>query len=258
MSFPNILTTINNVARSYLSESLRRSIKYTALRSFYGKDLRKLASIFGVDKEGSHYYAQHYQDHFSKLRKKKMNILEIGIGGYDNPEAGGRSLRMWKTYFPHANIFGLDIFDKKAFDEPHIKTFCGSQVDEELLERIVQEIGKIDIIIDDGSHHNEHVRKTFCFLFPRLSSAGIYVIEDLQTSYWENVIGQDWGGSKDLRASHTSMNFLKDRVDGLNYEEFTDESYEPTYFDRNIVAIHFYHNLVFIYKGKNEEGSNFV
>jgi demethylmacrocin O-methyltransferase len=35
-------------------------------------------------------------------------MLEIGVGGYDSP-ISGESLRMWKTYFPFAKIFALDI-----------------------------------------------------------------------------------------------------------------------------------------------------
>ena len=56
----------------------------------------------------------------------------------------------------------------------------------------------------------------------------------------------NWVGPKELNASHTSMNFLKTLVDGLNYEEFTLDSYTTTYFDKNIISVYFYHNLVFI------------
>jgi demethylmacrocin O-methyltransferase len=52
------------------------------------------------------------------------------------------------------------------------------------------------------------------------------------------------------------VNFLKSLIDGLNHEEFTLEGYKPSYFDRRIVAMHFYHNLAFIQKGRNDEGSN--
>jgi len=52
------------------------------------------------------------------------------------------------------------------------------------------------------------------------------------------------------------MNYFKSLVDGLNYEEFTINDYIPTYFDKNIISMHFYHNLVFVYKGQNKEGSN--
>ena len=68
----------------------------------------------------------------------------------------------------------------------------------------------------------------------------------------------DYGGSSDLTAPHTSMNYFKSLIDGLNHEEFTMDDYVPTYFDKHITAMHFYHNLVFIYKGRNNEGSNII
>lgn len=245
-------------AKKVLTESQRQAARYLTYGFLFQNDLRKLATVFGTDKEGSHYYAQHYQQHFGQIRKRRLNILEIGIGGYQDPRAGGQSLRMWKAFFPNSHIFGIDIHDKSYHDERRIKTFKGSQVDEEFLRHVVKEIGNVDIIIDDGSHQNEHVIKTFQILFPLLSSNGIYAIEDLQTSYWEYVIGEHWGGSENLNAAHTSMNFLKSLADGLNYEEFTDQAYVPSFFDRHIVSIHFYHNLALIYKGLNNEGSNIL
>ena len=158
---------------------------------------------------------------------------------------------MWRSYFPNSYIYGIDIHDKSCHDEKRIRTFIGSQVDESFLRSVVDTIGEIDIIIDDGSHRSEHVIKTFEILFPALNQNGIYAIEDLQTSYWERD-----GGSSDLAAPHTSMNFLKGLLDGLNYEEFVDKDYAPSYYDENIVSLHFYHNLAFVYKGNNIEASN--
>jgi hypothetical protein len=235
--------------------SLRRFL-WTVYGFRYRKNLPALAVLFGTDKQGSHNYAQRYQHHFSPLRRKELNILEIGIGGYENPKVGGHSLRMWKAYFRKSHIYGIDIYDKTPHDEKRVKTFQGSQVDAEFLKKVIDEIGRVDIIVDDGSHFNDHVITTFKILFPLLSPEGIYVIEDTQTSYWAEVNGVEWGGSSDLTAPHTSMNFFKALIDGLNYEEFTMEGYSPTYFDRHIVSMHFYHNLIFIYKGLNAEGSN--
>jgi hypothetical protein len=226
------------------------------MRAFgHSGNLARLATVFGSDKEGAHHYTQHYDRHFRRLRYERLNILEIGIGGYDDPVAGGGSLRMWKAYFPRARVFGIDIYDKAAHDERRIKTFQGSQVDEAFLHRVANEIGTIDIVIDDGSHHNEHVIETFRILFPLLSPNGIYVVEDLQTSYWDD---GNWGGSKDLAAPHTSMNFFKCLADGLNYEEYRVAGYVPSYYDRHVVGVQFYHNLVFVSKGANQEGSNTV
>lgn len=234
------------------------SLRQRFLTLRYRHNLPKLAQLWGTDKEGGHFYGQHYQHHFAPRKNQPLHLLEIGIGGYDNPQAGGESLRMWKSYFPKAQIYGLDLYDKSAHTEKRIKTFQGSQIDEAFLQDVVRQMGHVDILIDDGSHYNAHVIQTFQVLFPLLAPNGIYVVEDTQTSYWVDVLGQSWGGDPDLCAPHTSMNFFKSRVDGLNYEEFTLPGYVPTYFDQHIVAMHFYHNLIFIYKGVNREGSNIL
>ena len=181
-----------------------------------GRDLNKLGRIYGTDKIGTHFYTPHYQTHLRRFKYKRINLLEIGVGGYENPLGGGRSLRMWKKYFPFGKIFSLDIYDKSALQENRIKIFKGSQVDKNFLDKVIEVTGKIDIIIDDGSHINEHVIETFNLLFPKLKDGGIYVIEDTQTSYWE-----DFGGdSADLNNPKTMMNYFKSLTDALNNQEF--------------------------------------
>jgi voltage-gated potassium channel Kch len=241
-------------ARKVLTPRQRRFVKALVYRN----DLSALARALRTDKQqqGEHAYGPHYERHFAGLRHRALNILEIGIGGYEDPRAGGASLQLWKAYFPRARVFGIDLHDKTALEEPRIKTFRGDQADAAFLRRVVQEIGHVDIVIDDGSHVNAHVIAAFRALFPLLNREGLYVVEDLQTSYWTEVAGQAWGGSQDLGAPHTSMTFFKSLVDGLNHEEFMSGDYRPTYFDRHIVAMHFYHNLLFIQKGLNNEGSN--
>lgn len=257
MNFPG---NIKALVRSQLSDSQSRALKHYYGRLLHGGDLSRLARLFGTDKDASHFYSQHYQEHFEALRLKPVNVLEIGIGGYDDPKQGGHSLRMWKAYFPNGRINGIDLHEKSFHEEERIRTFAGSQADEAFLRRVIAEIGTPDIIIDDGSHRSEHVIASFRILFPLLAPNGIYAVEDLQTSYWDgsSAITGDWGGSTDLNAPHTSMNFLKSLVDCLNYEEFTIQGYRPTYFDQHIVAMHLYHNLAFIQKGDNNEGSNWL
>lgn len=222
------------------------------VRAFlFTSNLPYLALAHGTDKEGFHSYCKFYQSHFERIKNRKLDILEIGVGGYENPKEGGNSLRMWKSYFKKSNIFGIDIFDKKAHEENRIKTFKGSQTDENFLKDIVSKIGKIDIVIDDGSHINEHVIQTFKILFPLLSKNAIYVIEDLQTSYWTSTGDIEWGGSRNLNDPKTSMNFLKGLIDGINHKEFECQNYKASYFDENISSIHFYNKIAFILKGGN-------
>lgn len=225
------------------------------MRLFAPPSLAELAETFGTDKNAQHRYAQHYARHFGPLRQQPLTLLEIGIGGYHDVRAGGHSLRMWKAYFPKAQIVGIDCYNKKPLEEPRITTFRGSQTDEAFLHRVIAQIGTPQIIIDDGSHKSPDVIATFECLFPLLDGHGLYVIEDLQTSYWTQAAGIDWGGSEDLEAPHTSMNYLKRLVDGLHYEEFNDKHKRVTPFDASIIGLHFYHNLLFIEKGRNQEGS---
>jgi hypothetical protein len=220
----------------------------------FSRNLPWLATVYGTDKWESHWYAAHYARHFRHLRRKKITLLEIGIGGYENPNDGGGSLRMWRQYFPNAQIVGLDCYDKTPHAEERIRVYRGDQSDDNVLHRIVADVGRPDIVIDDGSHINRHVIKSFEVLFPLLADDGIYVVEDTQTAYWP-----EFGGSSDnLLHVQTSMRLLKDLVDGLNHEEFIKPGYVPTYYDEHITAMHFYHNLVFIQKGWNKEGSNIV
>lgn len=221
---------------------------------FYSNNLDELGKIYKTDKIDGHFYTQHYTTHFKKFKFKKIHLLEIGVGGYSNPKEGGNSLRMWKAYFPFAKIFSIDIFDKSPLQERRVKIFKGSQTDKTFLDQVTKEVNSLDIIIDDGSHINDDVIKTFKILFPKLKDGGIYVIEDTQTSYWE-----DFGGdSNNLNNPKTIMSFFKGLTDALNNKEFIKMNYKQNYFDRKIVSIHFYHNLIFIYKGDNSEESNLV
>lgn len=229
--------------------------KLNVLKAFFvSNNLTKLAKIFKTDKWGGHFYTPHYQLHFAPYRLKKIKFLEIGVGGYENPHSGGNSLRMWKAYFPFAKIYSLDIHDKSPQEESRIKIYRGSQVDKEFLQSICNEVGEFDLIVDDGSHINEHVIESFEFLFPKLKKGGIYVVEDTQTSYWE-----DYGGtSTDYNKKGTIYCFFKSLIDGLNNEEFMLPDYKKTYYDQHIVSMHFYHNMIFIYKGDNNEPSNYL
>lgn len=214
----------------------------------FGGDLKMLATIYLSDMWNSHWYAQHYEAHFHSIRHKKVSLLEIGIGGYGNPQSGGNSLRMWRTYFPNGRIYGIDLYDKSRCDSRRIKTFQGSQTNAQFLDSVVAEIGHISIIIDDGSHQNDDVLFTFHYLFPHLADGGIYAIEDTQTSYWPKY----GGNAVDRNDSRTVMGYFKSLVDGLNWAEFPGD-YNPSYLDSNIKSIAFYHNLIIVTKGSNRE-----
>ena len=208
-------------------------------------NLATLCVKYGGDKL-EHGYIEHYQRIFSPIRKKKLRILEIGIGGFEDPNAGGESLRMWRDFFPNSMIYGIDIYDKRGIDNGRIKTFKGDQSSAVFLNGLVAEIGRPDIVIDDGSHQNNHVIASFNILFPQLADNGIYVIEDLYSSYWK-LMGGGWDNGAE---KNTSISMLKNLVDSLNYRYIPNRI--PSELDLSVVSLLLYRKLAFIQKGCNE------
>lgn len=217
------------------------------------RNLRRLAELYGTDKVFGHNYIEVYSRHFAEFRSLPVTFLEIGVGGYDDPNAGGQSLKMWRDYFYKGRIHALDIYDKSPHQGGRIRIYQGSQADRNCLEGIHRETGDFDLIVDDGSHMNEHIVSSFEILFPLLTAGGVYVVEDIQTAYWPSYGGQAVPG-----AEGTAISFFRKLADGLNHAEYLVPGYEPTYYDRNILSLHFYHNMVVIHKGANTAPSNLV
>ena len=183
--------------------------------------------------------------------QQPISLLEIGIGGYGDPEAGGASLRMWRDYFPNAQIVGLDYYDKSPHAGERIRVYQGSQADPVAIARMLGDYPEgFDVIIDDGSHQNEHVIASLYMLWQYVKSDGWYIVEDLQTSYWPN----HGGRISDLNSPQTSMGVLKSLVDALNWEERHQPTYLPSSFDTSLTGMHFYHNLAFPKEGQQPRG----
>lgn len=214
--------------------------------------LGELATRHGSCKWGAHWQPTAYERYLTPLQDKPITILEIGVGGHHVAE-GGESLRMWRDYFPRAQIYGLDLYDKRSVEEQRIHIFQGDQGDEGFLADVVARTGPLDLVIDDGSHVNEHVITAFRFLFPHLADDGLYFIEDLQSSYWPA-----FGGiMADRTDPRTTTGFLKTLVDGLQHQEFLRPAdYQPSYLDHNVAGVHIHHLFAVIEKGNNTEPSS--
>jgi hypothetical protein len=189
------------------------------------------------------HYFEIYERHFGRFRERDITLLEIGV-------AGGGSLEIWRKYFgPNARIFGLDIDpDCKRFEAPGTRVLIGNQGDAGLLERLAAEIGPIDILIDDGSHDFNHQLTTFRVLFKHIREDGLYVCEDLCSSYWP----KEFNGG--VRKPGTYVEFLKELIDELNawfWREGVEQ--EENAFARCVHGMHFYPTLLVIEKRPMEK-----
>lgn len=109
--------------------------------------------------------------------------MEIGV---ENSE----SISLWLKYCKYAMIYGMDI--NKEYNNDRVQIIKGDQSNETDINKVISIVGgDIDMILDDGSHIPEHQLLCFEKLFPYIKDGGIYIIEDIETSYWKknNIYG---------------------------------------------------------------------
>lgn len=185
------------------------------------------------------HYLDHYDRHFSRFRNTQVKMLEIGV-------FKGGSLEIWREYFgPDATIFGVDINPECAdlVTQPN-QVRIGSQADPDFLLNVVEEMGGVDIVLDDGSHIAPHQRASFETLWPMLSDKGIYAVEDVHTAYWPG--GYEGG----YRRSGSAIEFGKTVVDDMHgwYHAKGEQLVRKDEVD----GVHFYDSIFFIDKKKSD------
>tara|TARA_R110000796_G_scaffold47394_1_gene114008 strand:+ start:1164 stop:1742 length:579 start_codon:yes stop_codon:yes gene_type:complete len=167
--------------------------------------LCQLAEKYGVDKCPAiyHYYTPKYHKLLSQKNPRKF--LEIGIGNHQlmSPIVGsyyefGASLRMWREYFPDCHIYGCDILDEVIFQDERITTQLVDQSEPVSLEGMMCKFGKMDFILDDGSHIESHQKISFKTLWKYLNVGGYYIIEDIQKDRLDDMseIGKQFSDCK--------------------------------------------------------------
>lgn len=202
-------------------------------------------SIFG------HNFNKHYARYFNQYRDEPLKILELGV-------SAGHSIQMWQRYFTNATLVGVD-HDIKSYSYPvtdRITILKGDQTDLTLLHDLHQNHGPFDIIIDDASHFDAYTKITFDVMFPLLKDGGLYVVEDLHTSYKVDIIEK-------LINEPVFINYTKELIDYVNAHGhcysgdltrcLTNGSSvcnhdKMTKMDKLIEFIHFYKSIVFIKK----------
>lgn len=206
--------------------------------------LSELAIKNGTDKWGQHYYCDIYQSYFDRLRDQPITLLEMGFGGYEFPDRGGGSMKMWAEYFtnPKAEFFVSDIYPKNLSGFDH--RICFKLINNNDIEILKK--NKYNIIVDDASHNSKDIINAFNALFPVMRSKGYYVVEDTHASYWEV---EQYSGCADLRGvpESSTMNYFKFLADCLNDEHLPDRSVVPE-ISKDILSIHFYEKMIFILK----------
>lgn len=214
------------------------------------QNLNDLALYHGTDKASNgHNYCGHYEQYLRDLRHTPLTLLELGVGT-------GVSLRMWRDYFPKATIVGLD---RRFTGECNCYTVVGDQADRVTIDYLAKHWAPFDVIIDDCSHLSTKTIRSFELLWPHLAVGGLYVVEDLHSSYHDWFYGTTEANANPDEppevkftpsgaAQHTvtAMQFLKRLADEVQHPSFDDEYWRG----HSVHSVQFFHDICFIRKGE--------
>jgi len=205
--------------------------------------LDELAIKHKTDKSSLHHnYAVIYEKYFEPLRHERIMLAECGIGGYEYPDRGGESLRMWREYFIAAIIAGFDIHPK-TFTVPGVLLFEYDQCS----DAAAKLCDGVNIFIDDASHINPLSIETFRKIWPRLAPGAYYVVEDTEASYCP---AEGWAKGCDDPYnfnSFTIMNFCFYLATSVNRKYFSS-LHEDIFKIKDVEFVHFYQNIAVIKK----------
>ena len=184
-----------------------------------------------------HHYLPIYERQFGSYRSKNLKFLEIGV-------SKGGSLAIWRKYFgPDAIIYGVDIDPTcMVSNGEHGQVRIGSQDDAKFLKSVVEEMGGVDIVLDDGSHFSKHIRASLETLFPLLSDGGIYMVEDLHTTYWKS----HQGG---YQKSNSFIGDIRQMYDDMHHW-YHSKGQKVDATANNLSSMHLYDSIAVLEKNK--------
>lgn len=164
-----------------------------SLCDFYGSDKGSCGAVETPYPWPAHTYVDLYAQLFDHCRSNVKLVFECGIGSTDssmpyNMSASGKpgaSLRVWKDYFPNADVIGADLDETVLFEEPRIRTFQVDQTSPTSVTAMWQAVGRrnFDLMIDDGLHEPVGGLTLFENSVEMLAPHGIYVIEDVHPDH---------------------------------------------------------------------------
>jgi hypothetical protein len=151
--------------------------------------LSELINNKKTDKNTTHSYLDLYQQLLSSKKESAQNVLEIGIGDFD--EKNGGSIKLWRDFFTNATIYGIDILpisrviDELINDKRVILYTEENAYDESFFTyNILSKNIKFDLLLDDGPHTLESMKQFIKLYSKVLAGDGILIIEDIQSMDW--------------------------------------------------------------------------
>lgn len=159
------------------------------------EELNSIFRKYKSDKSERHNYGSIYQTLIGN--NNRPIVLEIGIGSENNfmyaSGISGGSLKAWREFYSEGVIIGADIDEQsvRSVDPPAMTVDQTDDVALSKLAKFINNIGELDLVVEDGFHDLHANIRTLKHLLPCIKSGGYYVIEDVHESMIEiwTVIG---------------------------------------------------------------------
>lgn len=156
----------------------------------HGRGQMNLTDLF--DARGSdrgalrHCYSDVYNMLFQPLRQRRLQIALVGLDGGAAvntpdiwPEEAQKTLDIMMEFFPKAHFTCLDRAAAAPIEDERLTYHQVSLDEADEIDAVAD--GPFDIVMDDATHASHHQQNALLALFPKLSSGGIYTIEDLRS-----------------------------------------------------------------------------
>jgi len=212
------------------------------------------------------HYQEGYHNHFHRFRgKPNVTFMEIGI------QSGGKIGTMRDYFGPGFQYIGVDINNStRMFDSADwIHVEIGDSGDRDVLRSLKKKYPRIDIFLDDGGHTMAQQMLTLEEMLPHIHEEGVFLCEDLSTSWKDTFHGNHFGGMVHGKISnpeflektffglvHKTMDWLQgDWISsgGGGPKELPDDTFQEKWW-KNILQqvkhIHLYNQFVVYEKGK--------
>lgn len=249
---PRIMMEYTHFARMFnllrqRALGLTRCDKQSINESLLANKMYVVGKMCKTDKVIHHEYHKIYNFFLKDFYEKGGSILEIGIG-----EARTYSLNMWLDLFPNAFIYGVDINHEMKGER--FQVFKADQSDINQMNVVKDRLKHANLffINDDGSHMPEHQLLAFNTLFPLLKDGGVYIIEDVETSYWTKGSLYGYPTRYGYKHEKSIVENFKDVADGVN-AEFAGERKSKVQHMESIASITFSQNCIIIVKQEKRE-----
>jgi len=188
-----------------------------------------------------HYFAI-YERYLTKFKSQQCVYVEIGI------ERGGTLDIMQKFLGEKARIIGVDIDARcKEIEKNGHEIHIGDQGNTQFMRNLRNQIGPIDIVVDDGGHTPDQQITTFYELWPYLKPGGIYLVEDLHANLWAS--------HQHSRYGITFFDLAKSMADKMSYWHLDPKSFDmfrsgqkveriENFVTNQVYGIHFYDSVI--------------